>query len=984
MSGYKNSITDINGFVGIGEPAPISNLHIKTSVDNSVAQGLVIERSANSDKGYINYNGGGFQFRSTVGDPIVFGETDAEHMRIIPDGNVFVGGTTTTNSQSWGRQIASINSGSNGASLTLKDSNGEWQLATYTDKFWLTKGATTTLLIDSLGKVGIGTITPSEKLHVVGNIKVDGSVGVTNIVTNTIVKFNGSILDDSQLYDNGTNVGIATTNPKSKLHVAKSGNSNGGSLLIGLGGSGTNKWSFLAGSHYNQDSGSGNGSGAAGIALIGSFSTLTENQVYIGGNPYELNAATSITFNTHTSNTSILGGSPRMHIDSSGLVGIGTTAPSSKLQVEGDFNIANKYIYHQGYTSTTGAGVVNGTSIEWKNGTTAINTAYNYRVRLTTAGTGTNSGATYLVEYSPDTDTYNTRMVSRSGSDSNHPLLAVSGATMIAYTNHTTAYPIQYHVESISVADNDGTLHNMGADYHWQRDVDNLYYEDGNVGIGTTSPGNKLNIYQDNTSTSPAVRIENNGTGDASMTFVKTAVHGWTIGLDNSDSYKFKLSNSSGDVGGGTAALTVDTSFRVGIGTTSPSTKLHVVGGDIYTDSQFRLNQGQGITWNNGDNYIKGISGYHLQFTTYDGASAQQEVLRLTGGASVSGGGRVGIGTTTPDYKLDVNGTGRFGDYLISNNYTGSTLGSGGLYLSGDPTPDFAYLGYNYTNVSGTESVYQSIRESWRIRFGNGATKSMSFGMRVGSAAASAWSEYLSIVSGGNVGIGATSPAQKLDVAGNILADTWISTDTTSTRSKFSLWGGDGAYAIGMSSGYSYGYLGGTSTGTDYAMSFQMNNSSTRGFWWGDTTHTNAQGAMSLTTDGKLMVASLASIGYGETATTPPTTYALDVNGTIRATGDVIAYSDARVKENVNTIGNALEKVISMRGVEYNKIGETEQKIGVIAQEIEKVLPQVVQEDSNGMKSVAYGNIVGVLIEAIKEQQKQIDELKAIINGGTK
>ena len=77
--------------VGIGTTSPASNLHIKTSVDNSLSQGLVIERSANTDRGYINYNGGAFQFRSTVGDPIVFGETDSEHLRVAPDGNVGIG-----------------------------------------------------------------------------------------------------------------------------------------------------------------------------------------------------------------------------------------------------------------------------------------------------------------------------------------------------------------------------------------------------------------------------------------------------------------------------------------------------------------------------------------------------------------------------------------------------------------------------------------------------------------------------------------------------------------------------------------------------------------------------------------------------------------------------------------------------------------------------------------------------------------------------
>ena len=109
--------------------------------------------------------------------------------------------------------------------------------------------------------------------------------------------------------------------------------------------------------------------------------------------------------------------------------------------------------------------------------------------------------------------------------------------------------------------------------------------------------------------------------------------------------------------------------------------------------------------------------------------------------------------------------------------------------------------------------------------------------------------------------------------------------------------------------------------------------------------------------------------------------YALDVTGTIRATADVIAYSDVRLKENIKTIDNALDKVQNLRGVEFNKKDETKKSIGVIAQEIEQILPEVVHEDEKGMKSVAYGNIVGVLIEAIKEQQKQIDELKAMING---
>ena len=104
--------------------------------------------------------------------------------------------------------------------------------------------------------------------------------------------------------------------------------------------------------------------------------------------------------------------------------------------------------------------------------------------------------------------------------------------------------------------------------------------------------------------------------------------------------------------------------------------------------------------------------------------------------------------------------------------------------------------------------------------------------------------------------------------------------------------------------------------------------------------------------------------------------YTLDVNGTIRAMADVIAYSDERVKENIKTIDKSLEKVNQLRGVEFNKIGEDNKSIGVIAQEIEKVIPEVVYEDQDGMKSVAYGNITGVLIEAIKELKAEVEELK--------
>jgi hypothetical protein len=108
-------------------------------------------------------------------------------------------------------------------------------------------------------------------------------------------------------------------------------------------------------------------------------------------------------------------------------------------------------------------------------------------------------------------------------------------------------------------------------------------------------------------------------------------------------------------------------------------------------------------------------------------------------------------------------------------------------------------------------------------------------------------------------------------------------------------------------------------------------------------------------------------------------TYMLEVNGDIYAAQNVIAYSDQSVKENVTTITNAVNKVMAMRGVTFTRNDQKDKErihAGVIAQEMEKAFPEVVFENENGTKAVAYANIVSVLIEAVKEQQAQIEDLR--------
>jgi hypothetical protein len=148
-----------------------------------------------------------------------------------------------------------------------------------------------------------------------------------------------------------------------------------------------------------------------------------------------------------------------------------------------------------------------------------------------------------------------------------------------------------------------------------------------------------------------------------------------------------------------------------------------------------------------------------------------------------------------------------------------------------------------------------------------------------------------------------------------------------------------------------------------------------------------ASGATNVTNNNQLTngagyttnVGDITSVGVGNGLTGGGTSGAVTVSmsgsftGNFTASGNITAYSDERLKTDVETIPNALEKVNLLRGVSYTKDGV--RGLGVIAQEIEKVLPEVVV-DGEEFKSVAYGNVVGVLIEAIKELTAEVAELK--------
>ena len=136
-----------------------------------------------------------------------------------------------------------------------------------------------------------------------------------------------------------------------------------------------------------------------------------------------------------------------------------------------------------------------------------------------------------------------------------------------------------------------------------------------------------------------------------------------------------------------------------------------------------------------------------------------------------------------------------------------------------------------------------------------------------------------------------------------------------------------------------------------------------RRFYFFDSSHTMIDSA------GDVTIRSSGSIKF---------TVASD--GTCTAAGDVAAFSDITLKEDIYQIENALEKVNKLRGVHFTRKATQQKEIGVVANEVEKIVPELVgqQKDTElgTIKTMKYANTVGLLIEAVKELSKQVEELK--------
>jgi hypothetical protein len=463
----------------------------------------------------------------------------------------------------------------------------------------------------------------------------------------------------------------------------------------------------------------------------------------------------------------------------------------------------------------------------------------------------------------------------------------------------------------------------------------------GNVGIGTTDPQSKLHVSSDSDPTIIVGTTIANQANSGKISFRELPNISEFELRYNGSSNRFDIWNSVG----GEAISILRSNSNVGIGDTDPDAKLTV----FRTSTSFAT--ALSTAESRAGLSVKSTSTYDAKLTVSTGTSGIQQIQGVNNAATTGRdiainpyGGNVGIGTPIPSQKLSI----------APDTDVSAEIGKAHIGLVGYAN----YAGFSHVDQNTNAQAYALLQSEDGQTFIN-ANTGKNIWFRIAN------SDKMILNSSGNVGIGTTNPQSLLQVG---------HTGTTSN------------VAVRAQSGDSYqvGFEAyGSSQGTGYMYVGQSNT-------YGGGVAYNGDGnpaSFDSGTIGNDKITFFRRDGGTDTAVIWYQYNSNDVN----FRGDVIAYatSDEKLKDNINLIPNSIEKIKALRGVtfEWNEKSNKEvgkKEIGVIAQDVEKVLPEIVKTRDNGYKAVDYQKLTAVLIEAIKEQQKQIDELKAIINGGSK
>jgi hypothetical protein len=525
----------------------------------------------------------------------------------------------------------------------------------------------------------------------------------------------------------------------------------------------------------------------------------------------------------------------------------------------------------------------------------------------------------------------------------------------------------------------------------------------GNVGFGTTSPNNIFHVVKNslanvNYNNQGAILFEvselqmqlisDDGGSHATKLTLSTVVQAngtnkhWMLdhkgpSLGNRFDISYYTSNSSGNIlaPSGVELLTILTDGKVGIGTTNPSAKMHV-----YTS-------GGGMEFVPGANgYIEFIDRANTSASVNTAFYTRQGFFAFHTGAyserlRIINNGNVGIGTTNPTTNLQV-----VGDMRVGAASTGGST-AGNLYVAGNRL---------WRWIAGYSPDYG---------VGNG------FGLYDDTGGAYRWM----VDTSGNIGIGTTSPPEKLSVVGGI-ESRGLATDANYAAFLRGIYDSAHALQIGVkiNSGTESEVFGVYADGGGVNPRVVINPSNG---WKVGIANTNPQGALQVSTSSgynlyldksggaSIQFARSGTLGYqiddssgtirflssGSTprvvidssgnvgiGTTSPGSYKLNVQGDQYISGTLTEASSVTLKENINPILNALDLITNLTGVTYDrKDGSAINRAGLIAEEVEQVLPNIIQKDKEGNPSgIQYTNLIAYLVESIKELKTEIDSLK--------
>jgi len=875
-----------------------------------------------------------FTGATAIGDgPITFATNDSTFA-----GAISVGGTITCNNVGSDKKIAFRRTGGNNFSIEHDTSR---------IYFYNETTPANMLTILNGGNVGIGTASPEAKLDI---SNVAGATYALEISTpernRALFYYNSASTSDAgylgikQGSVDALNHRLATTG-NSAVCIEEGnfgiGTDSPNKALTVYGGNDNGIWIDSQGAQYTSLAFGHNGSEKANISWDNT-NGYTNISTYGNG---------------HLALTT--GGGIKAFLSYSGNFGIGTTGPSYKLDVT-DF--------------TQTQGLLNGATIEdvktstyFTHGTANLNFDIDLgnisywgelEVSITGSYSNQNTPGRLTRIYALGLNANN--VIYTNSSRISESLGEVAGNVyldVLRWDSATSTYKIR-----VAHLNSNGNAYNVringftyGAGYAnlvgwsltglYTQSVSGLssqypYYND-KLGIGTTAPTTALSVsdgasmYANNNYLVQIKRNATNGNDDTSKASILLA--------NNSNAFQIAYGGATDRLrfinGGGTEQMTLLNGGNVGIGTTAPGYKLDVVGDSgIYTNltvgyqpvTSSTTNYEHALRVRGKNNYSDGTNWYgtygqillhsdtnmtgsakrflitnalnNNKFAIVRSVDGNTDPVVDSTGAGVNSGtadfvinnsGNIGIGETSPSYKLHLAGPGGAGGPLMRFDNTSGSSASG-------PSVDFGYSGQTWragANIfaAGDFALYDT---------GNST-------------------HLLLINNAGDFGIGTTNPGA---ISGGCTTMTFGST------------------AAALSGG----------------VLFQANGTNVNGTYW-ESNNMRYQN-----------VGDYSHTFYKNNSTV---LFTIATTGTVTATGDVVAYSDERLKSDIKTLDGS--KVLKMRGVSFKKEGK--KGSGVIAQELEKIAPELVNNDSE-YKGVAYGNLSGYLIEAIKEQQKQIDRLE--------